>query len=73
MDSALFDRWWRGEAIAGVTFAQGSAVEVITGQHAGSGGAVISLEELSPERVYMIELGSGEAIDIPQSSLRTVA
>jgi hypothetical protein len=48
-------------------------VDIIGGEHAGGSGAVISIEELGDDPLYLIELGSGKDALVHQSLLRLIA
>lgn len=54
------EKWFSKEPINGVAFGLNDSVSIISGQHAGKGGAIISLIRLVPEPEYYIEIGSGE-------------
>ena len=58
--------------LPGVAFEHNDAVEVTGGEHAGDSGAIISVEELGDDPVYLVELGSGQDAVISQSLLRLV-
>jgi hypothetical protein len=58
----------RGEL---VRFIINDSVEVTAGEYQGCGGAVISIEEIEPEVIYLVERGdNGASIYVPQSLLR---
>lgn len=63
-------RWFAGEEIAGVEYVLNDSVEIVEGEHAGEFAAVISLERLNPEPAFLIELGSGHDLLVPQQWLR---
>lgn len=56
--------------VPGVAFEHNDSVLVISGVHAGSGGAIISIEELGDDPAFRVELGSGQDVVIRQSLLR---
>lgn len=56
--------------LAGVRFEHDDAVDIIDGDHAGHSGAIISLEQLGDDPIYLVELGSGEDVVISQSFLQ---
>lgn len=65
------DLWMAGTMPDGVSFAQGAAVEVVAGPHAGEGGAVLLLLALEPEPRYLVRLASrGRDVRVRQSELR---
>jgi hypothetical protein len=64
------DDWYAGRTVPGGRFRHNESVHVIAGEHAGKRGALISVESLKPEPVYLVELGSGEGdLLLPDSSL----
>lgn len=58
--------------LPGVCFGHNVGVQVQSGPHAGSGGSIISVEELGDDPLYLVELGSGKDIRARQSQLRAV-
>jgi hypothetical protein len=64
------EQWYMGRRVEGVHFALKDSVDVCGGASSGSGGAIISLEALPPDPVYLVELGSGKDVLVPQSLLR---
>lgn len=65
------DRWLAGEPVSGVTFHHNDAVEITTGEHAGSAGVILLLMGLRPEPRYLVELRRERRdVRVPQSSLR---
>jgi len=59
--------------ILGVTFQHNDFVEVISGEHAGHRGSLVSVEELGDDTVYLVELDTGNDALISQSLLRVVS
>jgi hypothetical protein len=65
------DRWLAGEAVPGVAFAHNEVVEVVTGPHTGTRGAIVLLLGVEPEPVYLVQLGSKQSdVRVRQSGLR---
>lgn len=58
--------------LPGVSFEHNDAVVVVAGEHSGDSGAIISVEELGDDPVYLVELGSGQDAIVSQSLLRAV-
>jgi len=58
------------ESLPGVLFEHNDAVLVVSGEHAGQTGALISIEELGQDPVYLVELSSGTDAYIAQSQLK---
>lgn len=64
------DDWFAGRTVPGGRFRHNESVRVIAGEHAGKFGALISVESLKPEPVYVVELSSGEGdVLLPDSRL----
>ena len=72
MNQEEIDRlWFSLSNVPGALFKFDDAVDIITGEHKGKGGTVLSLLLLEPEPVYMIELGSGEGdVKIKEANLK---
>ena len=66
------DRWMAGDLPTGVRFALNEPVEIRFGARRGTKGCVISLVGLEPEPRYLVELGSGENMEVRQFSLQAV-
>jgi|CXWK01.1.fsa_nt_gi hypothetical protein len=63
--------WNSGTQLEGVNFALNESVALIGGKHSGQLASVISLEAVSPEPRYLIELGlTGGSLVVEQSQLR---
>lgn len=72
--SEVPDRWYSGEPIPGLCFRLNDSVEITAGPHAGEGAAVISVEAVAPEVLYLVELGSGKGdLVLPEAHLRSAA
>jgi hypothetical protein len=69
----LRHQWYSFQPIRGVAFFVNDAVQVRNGANAGSRGAVISLEAVEPEPLYLVELASGSDVTLPQSALDSIA
>ena len=62
--------WFAGEAVPGAAFRLNDSVEILAGEHTGNGGTVISIERLTPEPIYLVELGdTGEDVRLSESNL----
>ena len=70
----LGDRWLAGEPVPGVTFAHHDRVSIAAGRHAGERGLVQLLLAVSPEPVYLVDVGGGaHGVRVRQSALRPLA
>jgi len=58
--------------ITGVKFEHDDPVKVTGGKHVGDSGAIISVEDIDTDPVYLVELSSGRDALIPQSFLAPV-
>lgn len=62
MDARQLDAlWFSQQPVPGAAFRLNDPVAVVAGEHAGRVGAVISLERLEPEPVYLVEFGDDGA------------
>ncbi len=56
-----------------VPFSVNDSVEIVSGPHVGSVGAVISVESLQPEVTFLVELGpDGTDVIVSAASLRAI-
>ena len=69
LDVDTIQDWMSGVLPSGVRFGLNAAVDFRFGEHAGEGGAVISLTALEPEPRYTVELGTGQDVNAYQSEL----
>ena len=60
------------EPLPDVAFEHNAYVRVVSGEHAGDFGSLISVDQLGPDPVYLVELDSNKDALIPQSCLRLV-
>ena len=51
--------WFNQQSVPGAAFKLNDSVEITAGVHAGKSGAVMSLETLEPEPVYVVEMSDG--------------
>lgn len=64
--------WMAGHDLEGVQFRLNDAVEVVNGAEVGARGSVISLETLTDDPTYLVELSDGTDRTFPQSALRAI-
>ena len=69
LESETLNRWMDGELPAGVKFALNAPVDTRFGRSRGM-GCVVGLVGLEPEPRYIVELSSGDSIEIGQFSLQ---
>ena len=70
MDDCEFEHRWYGRLpIKGVAFLHDDSVRIVSGEHRGAAGSVISLEAKDPEPRYLIELSDGTDAYVLQSEL----
>ena len=60
--------WYMFQRIEGIKYGLNDFVRIISGEHEGETGSVISLTSIKPP-TYLIELSSGHDIDIAESDL----
>jgi hypothetical protein len=68
-DAALVHQWMAGDLPQGVEFARSHHVRVLAGRRQGKAGSVLSLVAMEPEPRYLVELDSGERIELVQRML----
>ena len=66
------EAFFAGSRSADVPFVINDAVHVVVGDHAGRGGAVISLLAMEPELLVAVELEDGSDAELVASQLRLV-
>jgi hypothetical protein len=66
----IADQWARGELQDGVKFRLGAVVEVQFGPRRGKRGTISGLVALEPEPRYMVDFGSGEAVEQHERTLK---
>ena len=58
--------------VRGLSFLLNDSVEVTGGPHSGATGAVVALRSLEPEPTYVVELDSGEDVELRQAELSAI-
>lgn len=58
--------------ISGVNFEHNDSVEIMSGEHEGKFGSLVSICALEPEPIFLIELGSGFDIRALQSQIKLI-
>jgi hypothetical protein len=65
------DLWFQRKAVPGAAFRLNDSVLILSGEHAGTLAAVISLLELNPHPRYLVELATtGADLELPEAALR---
>ena len=71
MDIAdIGQRFLDHQPIPGVVFEHNDYVHVIAGESSGKRGSLVTLVEIEPEPVYLVEIEWGGDVRIPQSQLK---
>jgi hypothetical protein len=65
----LDELWSNFNLIPGVKFVLNASVEILKGKYIGEKGIIVSLQALNPEPRYLIELSSGEYVNVHESQL----
>ena len=65
--------WFSQQLVPGAAFKLNDSVEITAGEHAGKSGAVISLEALEPEPLYLVEMGDGSRDALVEEHVLTAA
>ncbi len=63
-------RFVNHEPIHGVTFEHNDYVLVTAGENSGRRGSLVTVVEMDPEPVYLVEIEWGGDVRIPQSQLK---
>ena len=66
---AFFNR----ENIRSVEYRHNDYIRVIDGQYEGRNGSLISLEAITPEPIFLVELEDGGDVEVRQSELRFIS
>lgn len=69
IDGPQANSWLTGGRPGGALFAVGDAVRIEDGPCAGEAATVVTLAELEPEPVYLVEPSEGHYLQVPQSRL----
>ena len=67
------EAFYAGKMLPALPFVANDSVDVVRGPHRGRGGAVISIEAMSPNPRLLVELEDGTDAVLDASSLRLVA
>lgn len=66
----IAQRFLNHEPIDGASFRLNDFVSIITGEHSGCDGFVVSITKLSPEVTYLVEIEWNGDVEVTQSQLR---
>jgi len=64
--------WRAGKPVAGVNFAHDDLVTLLAGEHTGNVGSLVSIEQLEPEVVFLVEIDSGFNVAARQADIELV-
>jgi hypothetical protein len=71
LPAEIEEAFFAGERSEAVPLVINDSVTITSGEHEGSGAAVISQVSMGEDPVYLVELGdSGKDVRVPLSSLR---
>lgn len=68
----IIDLWMQQENIPAASFRMNDSVEVVEGDLSGEKGCLISLIELEPEPVYLVETSDGSEVRLEESQLKPI-
>lgn len=69
----LQDAFYAGKRSALVKYVINDSIEITSGEYQGCRGAIISIEEVAPEVIYLVERGdNGSSIYVAQKQLKLV-
>jgi hypothetical protein len=58
------------EPIPGASFEHNDYVRIAAGEHSGKNGSLVTITQMSPEPIYLVEVEFGGDVEIAQSQLR---
>lgn len=64
--------WFNLKPIAGVKFTLNDSVEIVKGKYMGQKVTVVLLIEVTPEPRYIVELSTGEGVNILESQIKSL-
>jgi hypothetical protein len=73
LDRETIDRWKANNLPEGAKFGLRTPVEIRFGQRRGTKGAVVGLLGLEPQPRYLVELPSGETVEVSQYFLQSAS
>jgi ribosomal protein S4E len=65
----LHGNWLGGDRLDGVRFMMNDYVVVISGEHVGESGSVVSVIKFEPNPHYIVETESGKDIEVRESEI----
>lgn len=68
----IIDLWMQQENIPAASFRMNDSVEVVEGDLSGEKGCLISLIELEPEPMYLVEISDGSEVRLEESQLKPI-
>ncbi|HTD29351.1 MAG TPA: hypothetical protein VK660_08190 [Xanthomonadaceae bacterium] len=66
------NRWLAHEPIDRVRFTHDDLVTILSGEHSGMVGSLVSIEQIEPEVLFRIEVDSGFEIVVNQTDIELV-
>jgi ribosomal protein S4E len=73
LSAELQTAWRAGKPVDGVHFGHDDLVTLLAGEHTGNVGSLVSIEQLEPEVVFLVEIDSGFNVPARQADLELVA
>ena len=73
LSAELQAAWRSGKPVGGVNFAHDDLVTILAGEHTGNVGSLVSIEQLEPEVVFLVEIDSGFNVSARQVDIELVA
>ena len=65
----ILNAWRAQQAVVGVNFALDDLVTLLAGEHAGNVGSLVSIEQVEPEVVFMVEIDTDFVVPARQSEI----
>jgi ribosomal protein S4E len=72
MSAESLKSWLANEPVAGLQFAHDELVTILAGEHAGMVGSLISVEQIEPDVIYLVEVDSGFNVPARQADIERV-
>ncbi len=65
----ILNAWRARQAVAGVDFGHDDLVTLLGGEHAGNVGSLVSIEQIEPDVIFLVEIDSGFNVAAKQSEI----
>lgn len=69
ISSDILNAWRARQPVPGVNFGFDDLVTLLGGEHAGNVGSLVSIEQIEPEVVFMVEIDTNFVVPARQSEI----